>query len=336
VLKITAQDLPTLSFADASKARVGDLVFAIGNPFGVGQTVTMGIVSAKGRSVGRIETFQDFIQTDAAINPGNSGGALVNSNGALIGVNTAILANGSEGNQGIGFAIPVGLVRNVMDQLVKNGKVVRGFMGVGLQTITPDLQQQFNLPTTQGALVREIEPGKPGEKAGLKVGDDIVAINGNAIRDPNELTIAVIQMRPGDVAHLDVIRSGQKMKVDVTLVARPTEDKTGKSFSGSGPSEGGNNALEGVAVENLTPDIAQQIGVPASTKGVVVDSVEDGSPAAEAQPPLQRGDVITGVNRQPVTNESDYNRLINQGKGKSVLLYVNRQGSNIFIVVPSK
>jgi serine protease Do len=336
VLKITAQDLPTLSFADASKARVGDLVFAIGNPFGVGQTVTMGIVSAKGRSVGRIETFQDFIQTDAAINPGNSGGALVNSNGALIGVNTAILANGSEGNQGIGFAIPVGLVRNVMDQLVKNGKVVRGFMGVGLQTITPDLQQQFNLPTTQGALVREIEPGKPGEKAGLKVGDDIVAINGNAIRDPNELTIAVIQMRPGDVAHLDVIRNGQKMKVDVTLVARPTEDKTGKSFSGSGPSEGGNNALEGVAVENLTPDIAQQIGVPASTKGVVVDSVEDGSPAAEAQPPLQRGDVITGVNRQPVTNESDYNRLINQGKGKSVLLYVNRQGSNIFIVVPSK
>jgi serine protease Do len=336
VLKITAQDLPTLSFAEASKSRVGDLVFAIGNPFGVGQTVTMGIISAKGRSVGRIETFQDFIQTDAAINPGNSGGALVNSNGALIGVNTAILANGSEGNQGIGFAIPVGLVRNVMDQLVKNGKVVRGYMGVGLQPITPDLQEQFKLPSTQGALVREIEPGKPGEKAGLKVGDDIVAINGQQIHDANELTIAVIQMTPGSVAHLDVLRNGQKMKVDVTLVSRPAEGKTGRNFGGNAPSNSGENALDGVAVENLTPDIAQQIQVPASTKGVVVDSVEEGSAAAEAQPPLQRGDVITAVNRQPVTNENDYNRLINEGKGKSVLLYVNRQGSNIFVVVPSK
>jgi len=337
VLKITAQDLPTLSFAEASKSRVGDLVFAIGNPFGVGQTVTMGIVSAKGRSVGRIETFQDFIQTDAAINPGNSGGALVNANGALIGVNTAILANGSEGNQGIGFAIPVGLVRNVMDQLVKNGKVVRGYIGVGLQPITPELQEQFKLPSTQGALVREVQPGKPGEQAGLKVGDDILAINGQQVHDANELTIAVIQMQPGSVAHLDVLRNGQKMKVDVTLGSRPAEDKMGRNFGGNAPSEkGGENALEGVEVENLTSEIAQQLQLPASAKGVVVDSVDEGSPAAEAQPPLQRGDVITAVNRQTVANTNDYNRLINQGKGKSVLLYVNRQGSNIFVVVPSK
>jgi serine protease Do len=334
VLKIAAQDLPTLSFADATKARVGDLVFAIGNPFAVGQTVTMGIVSAKGRAVGGIEKFEDFIQTDAAINPGNSGGALVNANGALVGINTAILANGSEGNQGIGFAIPVNLVRNVMDQLVKNGKVVRGYIGVGLQPITPDLQQQFNLPSTQGALVREVEKGTPGEKAGLKVGDVITAVDGQPVLDPNQLTIAVIQMQPGQTAHLDVLRNGQKTKVDVTLAARPNEDKTGRRFGGNDNQNSGANALEGVAVETLTPDIAQQLQLPSSVKGVVVDSVDDGSAAAEAG--LQRGDVITQVNRQPVTNESDYNRLMSQAQGKSVLLYVNRQGSNIFVVVPSK
>jgi serine protease Do len=199
------------------------------------------------------------------------------------------------------------------------------------------LQEQFNLPSTQGALVREVQPGKPGEQAGLKVGDDIVAINGQQVHDANELTIAVIQMQPGSVAHLDVLRNGQKMKMDVTLGSRPAEDKMGRSFGGNAPSEkGGENALEGVEVENLTSDIAQQLQLPASTKGVVVDSVDEGSPAAEAQPPLQRGDVITAVNRQPVANTNDYNRLINQGKGKSVLLYVNRQGSNIFVVVPSK
>jgi serine protease Do len=334
LLKITAQDLPTLSFANGSKSRVGDLVFAIGNPFNVGQTVTMGIVSARGRSVGRIETFQDFIQTDAAINPGNSGGALVNANGALIGLNTAILANGSEGNQGIGFAIPIGLVKNVMDQLVKNGKVVRGYIGAILQNVSPELQQQFNLPSTQGALVSQVEPGSPGATAGLQVGDAIVAMNDQPIHDRNELTISVIQMSPGSVAHLDVMRNGQKKRVDVTLGTRPSEDKMGRNFSGGGPSNTQESALDGVAVEALTPDIAQQIQVPPSTKGVVVDSVDDDSPAAEAG--LQRGDVITQVNRQPVTNESDYNRLINQAKGKSVLLYVNRQGSNVFVVVPSK
>ena len=337
VLKITAQDLPTLSFADSSKARVGDLVFAIGNPFGVGQTVTMGIISAKGRAVGGIETFEDFIQTDASINPGNSGGALVNANGAVVGINTAILANGSEGNQGIGFAIPIDLVHNVMTQLVKNGKVVRGFIGVGLQQITPELQKQFNLPSTQGALVREVEPGKPGEKAGLKVGDDIIGINGQPVQDSNGLQIAVIQMQPGQTAHLDVVRNGQKMKFDVTLAERPATTATGKRFGNNeNNNQGGTSALEGVAVETLTPDIAQQVQVPASTKGVVVDSVAEDSPAASAQPPLQRGDVITQVNRQPVRNEDDYNRLIKQAKGESVLLYVNRQGSNIFIVVPSK
>lgn len=336
LVKITAQDLPVLRFADSSKARIGDLVFAIGNPFGVGQTVTMGIISAKQRAVGNIEKFQDFIQTDASINPGNSGGALVNSNGDVVGINTAILANGSEGNQGIGFAIPAALAQNVMGQLMKNGKVVRGFIGVGLQEVTPELENQFKLPNSKGALVREVEPGKPGEKAGLQVGDDIIALNGQPVADPNALTIQVIQMMPGQVAHLDILRNGEKIKKDVTLAPRPSEKQTARGFSSQGGQSNGANALDGVTVENLTPDIAQQVGVPASTKGVVVDNVDANSPAADAQPPLERGDVITQVNRQPVANENDYNRLINQGKGKSVLLYVNHQGSNIFVVVPSK
>jgi serine protease Do len=338
VVKVTAQDLPTITFGDSSKARVGDLVFAVGNPFNVGQTVTMGIISAKSRAIGGIERFEDFIQTDASINPGNSGGALVNANGALVGINTAILANGSEGNQGIGFAIPVNMARNIMEQLEKGGKVTRGFIGIGLEDITPDLQQAMNLQSTRGALVRDVEPGKPGANAGLKAGDVITALDGQPVIDSNGLTISVIQMQPGQVAHLDVLRNGEKMKVNVTLTARPTEEAQRGQFGGNNEGGGGNgsNALNGVSVETLTPDIAQQVQVPPSTKGVVVDSVDDDSPAANAQPPLQRGDVITEVNRQPVRNEADYNRLVSQAKGKAILLYVNRQGSNIFVVVPSK
>jgi Do/DeqQ family serine protease len=336
VLKITAQDLPTVHFGDSSKSRVGDLVFAIGNPFGVGQTVTMGIVSAKSRGMGgRIEHFEDFIQTDASINPGNSGGALVNANGDVVGINTAILANGSEGNQGIGFAIPINLVRNVMDQLIKSGKVTRGYMGAILQNVTADLEKQFNLPSAKGALVSQIEAGKPASQAGLKVGDFITAINGQSIADANDAVIRIIQMPPGTVAHLDVLRDGKQMKINITLGTRPADDNLGRNFSSQGQG-GGNNtsdALKGVTVETLTPEIAQQVNVPASTKGVVVDSVDEDSPAAEA---LQRGDVIVQVDRHPVTNEKDYESLVQQAKGDSIRLLVNRGGSNVFVAIPSK
>jgi len=334
VLKITAQDLPAVHFGDSTKARVGDLVFAIGNPFGVGQTVTMGIVSAKSRRMGgRIEHFEDFIQTDAAINPGNSGGALVNANGDVVGINTAILANGSQGNQGIGFAIPINLVRNVMDQLIKSGKVTRGYMGAILQNVTGDLQKQFNLPNAKGALVSQIEAGKPAAQAGLKVGDFITAINGLSIADANDAVIRIIQMSPGTVAHLDVLRDGKQMTINITLGTRPSDDTVGRNFSS--PGQGGNtsDALKGVTVETLTPDIAQQVNVPASTKGVVVDSVDDDSPASDV---LQRGDVIVEVDRQPIANEKDYDRLVQQAKGDSILLLVNRGGSNIFVAIPSK
>jgi len=334
LLKITAEDLPTAQLGDSGKSRVGDLVFAIGNPFNVGQTVTMGIISAKSRAYGRIETFQDFIQTDASINPGNSGGALINANGDVVGINTAILANGSEGNQGIGFAIPINMVRNVMTQLEKSGKVVRGYMGALLQSVTPDLQAKFDLKNPHGAVVTEVKSGAPASKAGLKEGDVVVGINGQQVDDANGLTIQVIQMAPGSVAHLDVIRNGNPTKIDVTLGTRPTEDKEGRDFTSQNSGGGAGSGLEGVNVENLTPDIAQQIGVAASTKGVVVDNVDQDSPAAEAG--LQRGDVILQVNRQPVANEKDYNRLVQEAKGSSILLLVTGGGGNHFVVVPSK
>jgi len=345
VLKIDAKDLPSLVLGDSAKSQIGDLCFAIGNPFGVGQTVTMGIVSAKGRaldSVGRNggALFEDFIQTDAAINPGNSGGALINARGELIGINTAILTGGNSmmggegGNIGIGFAVPVNMARQVMDQLVKNGKVTRGYMGAYLQPINDKLAQQFGLKDERGALVAKVEPGKPADKAGIKVGDVIVGFNGQPVESPNALTVEVVQQAPGATVTLDAVRDGKPMKFSVTLGSRPTDG--GAVNDDSNPSTKGENAsgaLQGVQVENLTPDVAQQLQLPSSTKGVVVSSVDESSPAAEAG--LQQGDVIQSVNKQAVNNESDFNHLMSKA-GKSVLLLVNRGGRTVFMVVESK
>ncbi len=343
VLKIDAKDLPSLVLGDSAKSQIGDLCFAIGNPFGVGQTVTMGIVSAKGRALGArngSQQFEDFIQTDAAINPGNSGGALINARGELIGINTAILTGGNSmmggegGNIGIGFAVPVNMARQVMDQLVKNGKVTRGYMGAYLQPIDEKLAQQFGLKNERGALVAKVEPGKPADKAGIKVGDVIVGLNGEPVDSPNALTVEVVQQAPGSTVTLDGIRDGKPMKFSVTLGSRPTDGGTATDDSNS-PSKGetATGALQGVQVENLTPDIAQQLQLPSSTKGVVVSSVDDSSPAAEAG--LQQGDVIQSVNKQPVANEGDFNRQMSKA-GKSVLLLVNRGGRTVFLVVESK
>jgi len=221
----------------------------------------------------------------------------------------------------------------VMDQLIKSGKVTRGYMGAILQNVTADLQQQFKLPNAKGALVSQIEAGKPAAQAGLKVGDFINAINGQSIADANDAVILNIQMPQGTGAHLDVLRDGKQMKIDITLGTRPANDTVGRNFSSQGEGGNTNDALKGVTVETLTPEIAQQVNVPASTKGVVVDSVDEDSPAAEA---LQRGDVIAEVDRQPVSNEKDYERLVQQAKGDSILLLVNRGGSNIFVAIPSK
>lgn len=347
VVKINASDLPTLPLGNSEAARVGDLCFAIGNPFGYDHTVTMGIVSAKGRSLEGMTHIQDFIQTDAAINPGNSGGALINAHGQLIGMNTAIITGGSSfggeaGNIGIGFAVPVNMAKSVMDQIIKSGKVSRGYMGVTLQAVTPDLAQQFGLKDAHGAIVNSITPGGPGAKGGLQQGDVITAIDGVKVDSSNDLTLDVTSKTPGSNVKLDVIRNGQPTTVNVTLGQRPNAidwDKQGAHEDNSGSAEdnsGGSSAtVRGLTVENLTPELAQQTGVPSGTKGIVVDDIDQASSAAGAIG-LGRGAVITAVDRKPVNNVQDFQRAINQAGSKAVLLTVMGGGQTAFTVLPAK
>jgi serine protease Do len=339
VLKIDAKDLPTLELGDSAHARIGDLCFAIGNPFGVGQTVTMGIVSAKGRTLPREnQTFEDFIQTDAAINPGNSGGALINARGELIGINTAILTGGNSmsgegGNIGIGFAIPVNMAEHVMDQLVKNGKVTRGYMGAYLQDLDAGMVRSFGLKDSNGALVDSVEAGKPADKAGIKQGDVITAVDGQPIDGRNALTNHVIELAPGTTITLDGYRDGRPIQFHVTLGTRPGADEESAESGGSGK-ESSSGALQGVQVENLTGDIRQELGLSSGTQGVVVTGVDESSLAAESG--LRRGDVIQQVNRQAVNNRSDFDKLVREAGSKGVLLTVNRQGRTFFTAIESK
>ena len=348
VIKISANDLPTLPFGNSEGARVGDLCFAIGNPFAQDHTVTMGIVSAKGRHLPEGQTrIQDFIQTDAAINPGNSGGALINAQGQLIGINTMILTGGGSsafggegGNIGIGFAVPSNMAKQVMDQIEKNGKVSRGYMGALLGTLTPDLAPQFGMKDAKGALISQITPGGPAEKSGLKMGDVVTAIDGKSVTSADELTMAVISHSPGSTVNLDVMRDGKPMKLTVTLGQRPNgidwdqKKQGGDDSSDNNDSDNTSNndvTVRGITVENLTPELAQQINVPPTTKGVVVSDVDQSSPAADAN--LGRGVVVIAVNRQNVTSVSDFKRLMNEAKGKAALLTINVGGQTGFTVV---
>ncbi len=346
VVKINANDLPTLPFANSDAARVGDICFAIGNPFGQDHTVTMGIVSAKNRNLREGQTLiQNFIQTDAAINPGNSGGALINARGDLIGMNTMILTGGGgsfggeAGNIGIGFAVPSNLAKSVMDQIEKNGKVSRGYIGVSLQALSPDLAQQFGLKSSKGALIADVTPGGPGAKAGLKQGDVITAIDGKKVEGADDLTMDVISHEPGTTVTLDVIRNSQPTTVKVTLGQRPGGvdwNKPGNNNGnepGNDNGSGGNASMRGITVENLTPDLSQQIGVPAATHGVVVDSVDAASPAADS---VTRGMVITAVDRKPVNNVDEFKRAMSQAEGKAVLLTVASSSGTGFTVVQPK
>lgn len=347
VVKIDTNSLPVLPFANSDAARVGDLCFAIGNPFGEDHTVTMGIVSAKNRSLERGSYLQNFIQTDAAINPGNSGGALINAKGELIGMNTMILTGGNSfgggegGNIGIGFAVPSNMAKQVMDQLIKNGKVSRGYIGVMLQDLTPDLAKQFGLASSAGAIVGNITPDSPGAKAGLKSGDIITAIDGKKVQNSDDLTMDVISHAPGSTVTLDVNRNGQSTTVKVTLGQRPggvnwEQGKEQNNGNQPGQDNGDNSSatVRGISVEPLTPDIAQQVGVPASTKGVVVNNVDQSSPAADA--PLQQGSIIVAVDRHPVASVTDFRRLMNAAEGKPVLLTINNGGQVTFAVVQPK
>jgi serine protease Do len=325
VLKIEAKDLPTLALGDSAKLQVGDLVFAIGDPFGIGETATMGIVSATGRGGLGIENYEDFIQTDAAINPGNSGGALVDLHGNLIGLNTAILTGGSGGNQGVGFAIPVNMVRNVMDQILAHGKVVRGYLGIYIQDLTPELAKQFGLSQGGGVLVGDVSPDTPAARAGLKKGDVILKLNGTPVDSRSSLQVQISQTPPGTPVKLDVWRDGKTRDLTVNLGELP------ENAEKSGPGEKPSGALEGVDVESLTPEIAQQLEIPAGTRGVVVGSVDSSSAAAAAG--LSRGDVIQEVNHKPVHNTDEFRQALAGAEGKPVLLLVNHGGVTGYMVI---
>ena len=315
VLKIDKKGLTTLPFADSSRAEVGDTVLAIGEPFGLGQTVTMGIISAKGRAGLGIERYEDFIQTDAAINRGNSGGALIDMRGELVGINTAILSGETGGNQGIGFAIPANLARNIMDQILKKGKVTRGYMGILPQELTPELAKQFGIPNGHGVAVTQVEPNSPAEKAGLKVGDVITAINGTPVEDENSFRLAVAGFAPGTVIHLKVARGGQTVDLPVTLGEFNLEaEGNGQPGAGNLPGSGQKGALRGVSVQGLTSDLRRELQLPEGTTGVVITDVDQDSPAAASG--LQQGDVIVQVNHRPVNTVDDFNRAIREGASR--------------------
>jgi serine protease Do len=329
VLRIEASGLAILSLADSSKLKVGDVVFAIGQPFGIGETATMGIVSATGRSLGSaIEHYEDFIQTDAAINPGNSGGALIDLRGNLVGINTAIISGGG-GNQGVGFAIPINLAHNIMDQIVEHGKVIRGYLGVSIQPVDPDMAKAFGLSHGGGALIADVTPNGPAAKAGVERGDIVLELNGQAVNGPDDLSLRISELAPGTVAHLKVFRSGQTKEMDMTLGEYPE-----KGTAATPGSEGAPAGLKGLQVQNLTRELARQLGLPPTETGVVVAEVDPSSAAAAAG--IQRGDVIQEVNRKPVHNIDQYRQALTGTANQPVLLLLNREGTTHFVVVQAQ
>jgi Do/DeqQ family serine protease len=331
VLKIQASNLPVLSLGDSDKVRVGDICLAVGNPLGVGQTVTMGIISAKGRATEQgNRNFEDFLQTDAAINQGNSGGALVNTQGELIGINSQILSP-SGGSIGIGFAIPSNMARSVMDQLTKNGRVSRGRLGVNIQEITPELAQSMNLKDSRGVLVSGVEPGMPAEKAGIREGDVITAVNGARVDDSNSLRNRIAAMSPGTDVALTVLRDGHEEQLHAKLIELK-DDNEATASEGGGEKESGGGQL-GITVETVTADMASRLKLK-KAQGVVISDIDPNSPAAEAG--LQPGDVILEVNHQPVKSGADIRAGVKASGSRPTLLLMNRDGVNHFLALQAK
>jgi serine protease Do len=329
VIKIDAKDLPTVPIADSDKVEVGDVVLAIGNPFGIGQTVTTGIVSATGRGGAIGLDYEDFIQTDAAINPGNSGGALVDSEGRLIGINTAILSR-SGGNQGIGFAIPSNLARDVAQDLVRDGRVTRGYLGVMIQDVTPALAKEFKLKDNQGALIGDVTDKSPAEKAGLKEGDVILEFNGKKVTDSRHLKLEVARIQPGETVPVKVLRDGTTKTLDVTVKEMPGTERLAKNDNSGDKEDTG--TLNGVTVGDLDHQARQQFELPRTINGVVVTDVDPNSAAAEAG--LKAGDVIQEINRKPVKTAEEAVKMTEKSTDdKRTLLRVWSNGGSHFVVV---
>ena len=326
VVRISAEGLPFIRWGDSDRLQVGDFVLAVGNPFGLSHTVTMGIISAVGRANIGIADYEDFIQTDAAINPGNSGGPLVNTNGELVGINTAIFSK-SGGYQGIGFAVPSNMVRLVMEQLLTNGRVVRGWLGVSIQELTPALMKAFGHGSLKGALVSETVKGSPAETAGLVHGDIILAFAGEEVQGPAELRNMVAKSRPGVEAEVTVLRSRARKTIKINVAELPAEHETARIEH---MPERRGDAFSGLSVIALTEDTARQLNLPKDSSGVVVAGVLDGSPAAEAG--LMRGDVIHEIGGLMTGSLEDFQRAATAlSKEKAVLMYISRQGKKIYI-----
>ena len=330
VIKITAKDLPVVPWGDSDKLEVGEYVLAMGNPFGLNQTVTMGIVSAVGRANVGIAAYEDFIQTDAAINPGNSGGALVNARGELMGINTAIFSRNG-GYMGVGFAVPSNMTRKVMQSLIGKGKVVRGWLGVSIQDLTPELAKSFGVPEAKGVLIGEVVKDGPAEKAGFRAGDVIVSLEGKPIDSPTSLRNHVADKPVGKDASFGIIRDKKPMTLTARIAEQPADLDQASADKESGEAAGG-TALAGVEVQALTSDIAQQLGLPQGSTGVVVSQVDASSPAAAAG--VHSGDVIMEINRTPTRTVGDYKRAVAKlSKKDNILLLINRRGGKLFIAI---
>jgi len=322
VVKINANNLPTLNFGESSKLKTGDVVLAIGNPFGLNQTITMGIVSAVGRSNVGIADLEDFIQTDAAINPGNSGGAMVNARGELVGINTAIFST-SGGYMGIGFAIPADMAKTVMNSIVKHGKVIRGWLGVSIQDLTPELAKSLNISETAGALISGVEKDSPAAKAGLKRGDLVIELDGKKIANSTSLRNMVSAIAPGTKTAVKIIRDGKEQSVTVMLGEYKEKRIVKKTEY--------NNALKGITVQELTPSLRDKLRLPEDLNGVVVTNIGQDSPTQEF---LQINDVIQEVNRTQIQNVQNYDQVVSKiGEKDSVLLLVYRGGGSLYFTI---
>src|SRR5512145_34688 len=330
IVKIEATGLSTIPFADSDQLEVGEFVLAVGSPFGLTQSVTMGIVSAVGRASMGIAEYEDFIQTDAAINPGNSGGALVNIRGELVGINTAIFSQ-SGGNMGIGFAVPSNLARSIMDQLVKTGKVVRGWLGVAIQELTPELATQFGLGETKGVLVSDVMDDSPAKKAGFERADVITEYDGKPMDSPTHLRNAVAQTPIGRKVSIKVIRDKKIKTIDVTIAEQP------KSLGQAGSEDNGESTaptgvLSDLDVRELNEELAARYGIKTSERGVVIVRVRPGSTAEEMG--VREGDIVLEVNRKGVNSVKSYERAVSGlAKDQAVLLLLKRKGQTIYLTL---
>lgn len=329
VLKVDASDLVAVPYGDSDQVKVGDVVLAFGNPLGIGQTVTMGIVGAKGRATGVGDgSYEDFIQTDAPINQGNSGGALVNMRGELVGINAQIVST-SGGSIGLGFAIPSGMVRAVTEQLIEGGVVHRAQLGVTVQTVTSDLAASLGLPRVEGAMVSAVEDGSPAAKAGVKQGDVIVGLEGHSVPDSNSLRNRIASTRPGTDVTLKVFRDGQEQQLTARLAER--DDTTSADERRPTPPSGDDRSPLGLAVQPLTPQSADRLGVPRSTTGVVITGVVPDGPADEVG--IQAGDIIVKANGKAVRTADDLKAAVGTNSDRPVLLLVTRDGTSLFVAL---